>query len=234
MDARSDNRTGSESTPVGRSPGISLRPDGDVDDRRFGSSVYRAIFEHSLEGMMFTAPDGRILAANGAACALLGMSEQEILAAGRGGVMDPTDHGWDDAVKQRQQNGEVRAKLRMRRGNGLVFLADVASVIFEVGAETRACVVVRDASGYVPVSQSPTTDTRAQPTPLPAPLREVLSPRECVVMAYLGTPMTYRDMAAELFISTNTLKSHLKAIYRKLGATSRSDALAKARTARTA
>ncbi len=50
-------------------------------------------------------------------------------------------------------------------------------------------------------------------------------------MAYLGTPMTNREIAEELFISTNTLKTHVKAIYRKLDATSRSDALAKARGA---
>ncbi len=68
-----------------------------------------------------------------------------------------------------------------------------------------------------------------QPTPVPAPLREVLSPREFVVMTYLPTRMTNREIAAKLFISTNTLKTHVKAIYRKLDATSRSDALVKAR-----
>ena len=48
-------------------------------------------------------------------------------------------------------------------------------------------------------------------------------------MTYLGTRMTYREIAAELFISTNTLKTHVKAIYRKLDATSRAEAVAKAR-----
>jgi PAS domain S-box-containing protein len=198
--------------------------DAGIDRRGLGPSAYSAIFEHSLDGVMFTAPDGRILAANDAACALLGMREDEILAAGRDGVMDPSDPGWTDALNQRRREGQARAMLRMRRGDGSVFLADVASVIFEVGEEKRACVVVRDASDHTPVS-----NRQVPPTPLLAPLREVLSPRERVVMTYLGTRMTYREIAAELFISTNTLKTHVKAIYRKLDATSRADAVARAR-----
>ena len=61
--------------------------------------------------------------------------------------------------------------LRMRRGDGSVFLADIASVIFEVGEETRVCVVVRDASDHIPLSQRqfPTSDTPGEPTPVLAP-----------------------------------------------------------------
>ena len=40
-----------------------------------------------------------------------------------------------------------------------------------------------------------------------------------------------REIAGELFISMNTLKSHLKSVYRKLDASSRSDAVARARAA---
>jgi LuxR family maltose regulon positive regulatory protein len=43
--------------------------------------------------------------------------------------------------------------------------------------------------------------------------------------------MTQRDLAAALFVSPNTLKTHLGAIYRKLGAQSRADAVLRARRA---
>jgi LuxR family maltose regulon positive regulatory protein len=36
-------------------------------------------------------------------------------------------------------------------------------------------------------------------------------------------------MAAEFYISPNTLKSHVKAVYRKLGVSSRRDAIAEGR-----
>jgi PAS domain-containing protein len=84
-----DSRAKSDATPTGHTRVVSLVADAGVDDRRLGSSVYQAIFENSLDGVMFAAPDGRILAANDAACALLGMSEDEIIAAGRPSA-DPT------------------------------------------------------------------------------------------------------------------------------------------------
>lgn len=61
----------------------------------------------------------------------------------------------------------------------------------------------------------------------PAPLTD----REIDILALLPGPMTQRDLAAALFVSPNTLKTHLRAIYRKLGARSRADAVLRARRA---
>jgi len=65
------------------------------------------------------------------------------------------------------------------------------------------------------------------PTDGPPPLTE----REIDILALLPGPMTQRDLAAALFVSPNTLKTHLGAIYRKLGAQSRADAVLRARRA---
>lgn len=56
-----------------------------------------------------------------------------------------------------------------------------------------------------------------------------LSERERVVLRYLPTRLTYREIAAELYVSMNTLKTHLKSIYRKLDASSRAEATEHAR-----
>lgn len=58
-----------------------------------------------------------------------------------------------------------------------------------------------------------------------------LTDREIEILARLPGPMTQRDLAAALFVSPNTLKTHLRAIYRKLGARSRADAVLRARRA---
>jgi LuxR family maltose regulon positive regulatory protein len=49
------------------------------------------------------------------------------------------------------------------------------------------------------------------------------------VLRHLGGAGNSAQIASELFISRNTLKSHVKAIYRKLGVGSREEAVASAR-----
>lgn len=58
-----------------------------------------------------------------------------------------------------------------------------------------------------------------------------LTERELDVLRFLPSRLTLREIADELFISLNTLKFHLRMIYRKLDVASRADAVAKARDA---
>ena len=60
-------------------------------------------------------------------------------------------------------------------------------------------------------------------------LVEPLSDRELSVLRFLPSRMSNREIGTELFVSHNTVKSHLKAIYRKLGADGRDDAVRRAR-----
>jgi LuxR family transcriptional regulator, maltose regulon positive regulatory protein len=60
-------------------------------------------------------------------------------------------------------------------------------------------------------------------------LLEPLSERERAVLRYLPTMMSNAEIASELFLSVNTVKTHLKSIYRKLGTTRRRDAVERAR-----
>ncbi len=60
-------------------------------------------------------------------------------------------------------------------------------------------------------------------------LTEELTERELIVLRFLPTMMTNAEIADELFVSVNTVKAHLKRIFRKLGVTSRRDAVHRAR-----
>jgi LuxR family maltose regulon positive regulatory protein len=64
------------------------------------------------------------------------------------------------------------------------------------------------------------------------PLLEPLSERERTILSYLETMLSTDEIAGELFLSTNTIKSHAKSIYRKLGVTRRRDAVLRARALR--
>jgi LuxR family maltose regulon positive regulatory protein len=59
-------------------------------------------------------------------------------------------------------------------------------------------------------------------------LVEPITERELTVLDYLPRRITTREIAADLFISVNTVKSHLGSIYRKLGAADRTEAVRKA------
>lgn len=58
---------------------------------------------------------------------------------------------------------------------------------------------------------------------------EGLSAREAEVLRYLATHMTSTEIAAQLFISANTVRFHIKNICSKLGVHSRADAVDRAR-----
>ncbi|HEX3330410.1 MAG TPA: LuxR C-terminal-related transcriptional regulator [Gaiellales bacterium] len=54
------------------------------------------------------------------------------------------------------------------------------------------------------------------------------STAELAVLRLLPTDLSAREIAAELFVSSNTVRSHMRKIYRKLGVQSRADAVARA------
>ena len=62
-----------------------------------------------------------------------------------------------------------------------------------------------------------------------AALTEPITARETVVLRYLPTLLTLNDIARELSVSPNTVKSHLRHIYGKLAVSSRRDAVRQAR-----
>ena len=65
--------------------------------------------------------------------------------------------------------------------------------------------------------------------PKAAALREQLSHHETEVLRYLPSVLTAGEIGAELYVSVNTVKAHLRSIYRKLGVSRRYDAVARAR-----
>jgi LuxR family maltose regulon positive regulatory protein len=68
------------------------------------------------------------------------------------------------------------------------------------------------------------------PPARPRPSAAELSVRELVVLRMLGGSLSERDIGRELYLSHNTVHTHTRSIYRKLGVSSRRDALDRART----
>ena len=68
--------------------------------------------------------------------------------------------------------------------------------------------------------------------PQRAGLVEPITGREQSVLQLLPSSLTPREMAAELYLSLNTIKTHTRALYRKLGVQSRHAAIEEARRRR--
>jgi LuxR family maltose regulon positive regulatory protein len=59
-----------------------------------------------------------------------------------------------------------------------------------------------------------------------------ITERERTLLQLLPSHLSYAEIAAELYLSVNTVKSNLKTLYRKLGVSSRSEAVRRARAAK--
>jgi diguanylate cyclase (GGDEF)-like protein/PAS domain S-box-containing protein len=113
-----------------------------------GLDALQALYEHISDGVVFSRPeDGVIVAANPAACAILGMTEEEICARGRDGLLDLDDARWPVALEELKRTGYVAGPARVRRGDGKMIEAHL-TVSFFRGADgcTQSCAVFRDAS----------------------------------------------------------------------------------------
>ena len=126
------------------------------------------------------------------------------------------------------------------RGAGRLFTA------YGLLALTEALRAARDADGVAAASREASATIAACPDPgrlrgmfeqaaasrrfQRAPVSgDELSERELGILRLLATPMTQREIGGELFVSINTVKTHTRSIYRKLGATTRVEAVERAR-----
>ncbi len=71
-------------------------------------------------------------------------------------------------------------------------------------------------------------DLFRQSPPPPPRAQHGLSPREMQVLALLAEGYAYTNLAAQLDISVNTVRNHIRAIYEKLHVHSRTEAVSKA------
>jgi PAS domain S-box-containing protein len=106
---------------------------------------YRTFFEHSIDAILLTAPDGRIFAANPAACRIFGRSEEDICRVGRAGVIDMTDARLPAALEQRARTGMFKGELAFLRKDGTVFPGELSTALFhDRDGLVKTSMIIRD------------------------------------------------------------------------------------------
>ena len=100
--------------------------------------------------ILLTVTDGRVLAANPAACKMFQMTEQEICHAGRKGLVITEEKAFSKIMEERLKKGKVKGELTFRRKDGSIFLGEISSAIFNHSAGTnRTSMIIRDVSERV-------------------------------------------------------------------------------------
>ncbi len=117
------------------------------------------------------------------------------------------------------------ARVRHRRGD----TEDARSLLDQAAEVARGCHDPGVLGGMLLGAQRQLRPATPTATGGPAQAAEELSERELDVLRLMATRLSEREMAAELYLSLNTIKTHRKHILRKLEVSTRAEAVARAR-----
>lgn len=139
-------------TPMGKSEHGAVILHTDISKRREVEEAlreseerYRSLINSSIDAVLLTVPDGRVLAANEAACRMFGYSEAELIAMGRRGVVDGSDPRLAAALEERARTGRFHGELVFCRKDGTKFSGEISTALFANRfGELRTSMVIRD------------------------------------------------------------------------------------------
>ena len=112
---------------------------------REGEARYRSLFEHSVDAILLTSTDGRILMANPAACRLFGWTADELAHMREEALADHTDSKTTVAGAARVRTGQFQGEVTYLRRDGSIFVGETSAATFdEQNGEQKTTVIIRD------------------------------------------------------------------------------------------
>jgi ATP/maltotriose-dependent transcriptional regulator MalT len=180
--------------------------------RATGSSRDLADAEHLVDVMVSLAT-AEVLAMRGDAAAALTAADMAVMSARQGG-----------AIPEVAKTLLVRAEIFKHLGDHQTAKA----VLEEAGTLVRGCADAGIASTLL-ASAEPSAGVAVTPRNGGCVVGEELTPKELEVLRLLATRLSRREIGARLYISLNTVKTHQRALYRKLRVEHRSAAVSRAR-----
>jgi LuxR family transcriptional regulator, maltose regulon positive regulatory protein len=122
----------------------------------------------------------------------------------------------------------LAVQVRLELGSAYVTLRDRGAAL-RVLEEARAILAVRPALGVLADRVDGLEGEIAAMPVAPNGSGSGLTPAELRVLPLLSTHLSFREIGKRLFVSRNTIKTQAISVYRKLGVSSRSEAVARAR-----
>jgi LuxR family transcriptional regulator, maltose regulon positive regulatory protein len=130
--------------------------------------------------------------------------------------------------------GSPRAHAALHRALDLAEPVGFRRTFLDEGSRLWKLLESLPAHGRVAAYVADLLDAAHRLVPSPRAVRQdglvdPLSDRELTVLRYLSSRLTCTEIARELYLSVNTVRSHVKAVYRKLGVNSRREAVGRGR-----
>ena len=167
----------------------------------------------------------------------LGRLPQTVMAYAATAAVDAAEGRFDDARRELEPVLDLR-----RKNSGLgpwstvvptLLLAQIRLGLGDVEGAAELADEAREVLAALPDgtdalrARLADLDQRIARPPREARTAEPLTEREVAVLHMLGGSLSLREIGHELYVSANTVKTHTQAIYRKLGVSSRHDAVAR-------
>jgi PAS domain S-box-containing protein len=121
-------------------------------ERRYAAKIlreseerYRSLFENSMDAIMLTMPDGRIIDVNPEACRMLGYTRDELTKLKRDEVIDTADPRLIPALNERSETGMFRGERTFIRKDGTKIPCELSSVLYkDVDGIDRGSLIIHD------------------------------------------------------------------------------------------
>jgi LuxR family maltose regulon positive regulatory protein len=136
-----------------------------------------------------------------------------------------------DTLAEALRLGQPQGYIRVFADEGAPFAALLGTFLAKRGKDLKAGGVSLGYLSRLRAAIEPLSEragSRSRPAPIPG-LIEALSERELEVLQLVAAGKANREIAAELFVTLDTVKKHTTHILGKLGASNRTEAVARAR-----
>lgn len=106
---------------------------------------YQSLVESSMDAILLTVKEGRILTANAAACGIFQMTVEELCSSGRLDIVDSTDPRLSILLEERDRTGRAKGELTFKRKDGSKFPGEITSVVFtDACGQEKTSMIIRD------------------------------------------------------------------------------------------
>ncbi len=201
-------------------------------DVHHAGQVARVLYETS--GPLPTSLQARLLVMQNRPDEALSLLQPALLSAKRAPSLDTVRLGAVEAVAYYQRGDQARALSALESALELAEPRNQIATFVRQGEPMESLLRLaqaRSGSAAFICRLLAAFEARRKPGPAPAtePLVEPLSARELEILTLLNGPLSTPEIAAQLVVSVNTVRTHIKNVYGKLGVHGRSGAVKRAK-----